>query len=71
MGSMFELTLAADRSYMLEDEDGEVTVQLTAASAGLYPMSTGITRLQARFVRHPERVDEALSTGTPIDAPTD
>ena len=70
VGSMFELTLAADRSYMLEDEDGEVTVRLTAASAGLYPMSTGITRLQARFVRHPEQVTEALAASEPIDAPT-
>ncbi len=68
-GSLFELTLAADRSYMLEDEDGQVTVQISAASAGAYPMSTGITRLHARFSGTPEQVDVALGTQTPLDAP--
>ncbi|MCB9676695.1 MAG: benzoyl-CoA-dihydrodiol lyase [Alphaproteobacteria bacterium] len=68
-GILFELTLAADRSYMLEDEDGEVTVQVTAASAGRFPMSTGITRLGARFVGTPEAIQAALDTDGPIDAP--
>jgi benzoyl-CoA-dihydrodiol lyase len=69
VGSLFEQVIAADRSYMLEDEDGDVTVQLTAASGGMYPMSTGITRLQARFVRHADKVAAALDHGAPVDGP--
>ena len=69
VGSLFEITLAADRSYMLEDDDGEVTIQVTNASAGPYLMSTGLTRLQARFQRDLTQVDRALGTDGPIDAP--
>ena len=70
VGSLFETTIAADRSYMLEDEDGAVTVQVTGASGGRFPMSTGLTRLQARFLRHPDKVEAALATnGEPTDAP--
>jgi benzoyl-CoA-dihydrodiol lyase len=67
VGSLFELVLAADRSYMLSGSD-EVAVRVTAASAGAYPMSTGITRLQARFAGEPARIGEALGTnGAPLD----
>jgi benzoyl-CoA-dihydrodiol lyase len=66
-GSLFELVLAADRSYMLAGDDA-VAVRVTAASAGAYPMSTGITRLQARFAGEPERIGQALATGgAPLD----
>ena len=64
VGSLFELVLAADRSYMRDD--GEVTVQVTAASGGAYPMSTGITRLRARFAGEPEAVGEVLAAGEPF-----
>ncbi|MCB9685799.1 MAG: benzoyl-CoA-dihydrodiol lyase [Alphaproteobacteria bacterium] len=69
-GSIFELLLSADRSYMLQDEDEAVTVRVTrAASDGAYPMATGITRLQARFAGEPEKVGEALQTdGEPLAA---
>ena len=70
VGSLFELTLAADRSYMLEDEDGEVTVQVTAASAGPLPMATRLTRLQTRYYGTPGQVGEVLSVGEPVAAPT-
>jgi benzoyl-CoA-dihydrodiol lyase len=69
VGTLFEITLGCDRSYMMEDEDGEVQVQLNDASAGLYPMSTGITRLRCRFMGEPSRADNALSEGGAIDAP--
>jgi benzoyl-CoA-dihydrodiol lyase len=69
-GILFELTLAADRSYMLEDEDGEVTVRITDASAGRFPMSTGMTRLGARFVGTPDDVAAALATDEALDAPS-
>ena len=68
-GSLFELVLAADRSFMLEDEDGQVTVRVSEASGGSFPMSTGITRLQARFMRDATQVGRALATDGPLDAP--
>lgn len=69
VGSLYEMTLAADRSYMLEDEDGEVTLQLTDASRGRYPMSTGISRLRARFLNDDSAFQKAMETDEAIDGP--
>ena len=69
VGSLFELALAADRSYMLEDEDGEVRIRLTAAQDGLYPMSTGMSRLACHFAGTPDKVGEVLALGDYVDAP--
>jgi benzoyl-CoA-dihydrodiol lyase len=56
-GSLFELALAADRSYMLlgafEDIDpgaAPATVTLGEMNLGLLPMGNGLTRLQTRFL---------------------
>ncbi len=69
-GILLELALAADRSYMLEDEDGEVTVTVSDAQAGAFPMSTGMTRLQARFPHDPAAVEAVLAErGEALDAP--
>ncbi len=68
-GSLFELALAADRSYMLEDDDGDVTVRVTAASAGMFPMATRISRLQCRYAGTPDKVTEVLELGEDIDGP--
>jgi len=68
-GSLFELTIAADRSYMLEDEDGAVKIQLSKASAGLYTMAIGESRLEVRFAGNPERVAEVLAIHEEIDGP--
>jgi benzoyl-CoA-dihydrodiol lyase len=66
VGSLFEMALASDRSYMLDD--GKVTLQVSKASSGVYPMSTGISRLQARFAGEPERIQQALESGEPLAA---
>jgi benzoyl-CoA-dihydrodiol lyase len=51
VGSLFELALAADRSYMLATSEGAPpTIELSPMNAGLLPMSTGLSRLQARFL---------------------
>jgi benzoyl-CoA-dihydrodiol lyase len=66
-GSLLELALAADRSYMLsglfEDADQDAspgmngaqaepaTVTVTEANLGALPMGNGLTRLQTRFYR--------------------
>src|SRR5436309_5719986 len=49
-GSLFELALAADRSYMLHDDDEKNVIALSPMNGGLLPMSNGITRLQTRFL---------------------
>ncbi len=67
-GSLFELALAADRSYMLEDDDGKVTVALSPANAGTMPMWTGLSRLQTRFYGEPAAVERALGVHDPIAA---
>jgi len=58
-GCLFELALAADRSYVLEAGDNP-KVALSPLNGGALPMSHGMTRLEARFQREPELVDRAL-----------
>ena len=62
-GTLLELALAADRSYMLDgarDGDGAppATVRLTAANFGAYAMPNGLSRLASRFLGDPGRVDD-------------
>ena len=52
-GTLFELALAADRSYMLDDPDRPVTITVGALSGGSYPMTHGPSRLEARFLGQP------------------
>jgi benzoyl-CoA-dihydrodiol lyase len=59
-GTLLEVALAADRSYMLDDPDRPVAVGLSRMSGGAYPMSHGLTRLEARFFGEPDRVHELL-----------
>ena len=67
-GSLFELALAADRSYMLDDADRPNAIALSPMNAGLLPMSTGLSRLQTRFLGKPELVTELLSETEAFDA---
>ena len=61
-GTLLEIVLAADRSYML---DGTVegsnlpaaTLGLTEMNFGPYPMGNGLTRLTTRFLSDPKHVD--------------
>ncbi|GAB4479637.1 MAG: hypothetical protein OHK0044_27220 [Burkholderiaceae bacterium] len=51
-GTLFELALAADRSYMLAASDAEARaphIAVTDANFGFYPLVTGQTRLARRF----------------------
>ena len=65
-GSMLEIALAADRIYMLDDPDGRNELRVSAMSAGPLPMSNGLTRLQSRFLREPERVSRVLEHEGPF-----
>ncbi len=60
-GSLFELALAADRSYMLSDSEERNAVALTALNGGAFPMSHGPSRLETRFLGEPGRAEKLLS----------
>jgi benzoyl-CoA-dihydrodiol lyase len=68
-GTLAELVLAADRSFMLEGtfEDAEddlppAELVLTDANDGWYDMSNGLTRLQSRFWGHDDAVEAARAS---------
>jgi benzoyl-CoA-dihydrodiol lyase len=67
VGSLFELALAADRAYMLDDPDQSNSIQLSGMNAGPLVMSNGLTRLQTRFYGRPELVERALAHDGPFD----
>jgi benzoyl-CoA-dihydrodiol lyase len=67
-GTLFEVALAADRSYMLYDVDRPVAIALTAMNAGAYPMSHGASRLGTRFLGDPERAATLAAEPKTYDA---
>ncbi|MBN9537305.1 MAG: benzoyl-CoA-dihydrodiol lyase [Reyranella sp.] len=75
-GTLFEMVLAADRSFMLDGVfEGSnlpaATVRLTAMNFGPYPMGNGLTRLATRFLAEPPHVDELKEEiGEALDAET-
>ena len=60
-GNLLELALAADRTYMLNNPKQKVEIATDDMNHSGLPMSNGLTRLQSRFLSHPEKVDEVLS----------
>ena len=73
-GTLLEVALAADRSYMLDGVfEGSnlpaATLRLTDMNFGPYPMGNGLTRLSTRFLSDPKHV-EALKDeiGEALDA---
>ena len=75
-GSLLELALAADRSYMLsgvfEDVDpgaDPAAVTVGPANLGPLPMGNGLPRLQTRFLGDPDALAAAeKSAGDPLEA---
>jgi benzoyl-CoA-dihydrodiol lyase len=67
-GTLFELALAADRSYMLDDAEQPNTIALSPMNGGPLRMSNGLTRLETRFLATPELVGELLAETEPFDA---
>jgi benzoyl-CoA-dihydrodiol lyase len=59
-GSLAELALAADRSYMLDDASRPTAITLGPLNAGPLPMSNGLSRLESRMLATPNRVKEIL-----------
>jgi benzoyl-CoA-dihydrodiol lyase len=66
-GTLFELALAADRSYMLDDPERPCSIALSGINGGVLPMSNGLSRLGTRFLGDPERVRNLLAEGHPFD----
>jgi benzoyl-CoA-dihydrodiol lyase len=70
-GTLAELVLAADRSFML-DGDGvqpAPSLTLTPANDGLHPMGNGLSRMACRFWGHPAQLQAALAhLGKPLPA---
>ena len=75
-GTLAELPLASDRSYMLiggRDGDNKppAAIALADANFGPYPMVNGLTRLASRFLASPDNVERAKAErGRMIDAET-
>ena len=78
-GSLLELALACDRSYMLalpepqanqgSDEAKAPKIAVADTNFGLYPMITGDSRLQRRFYNEPQALDAVRAKiGQALDA---
>jgi benzoyl-CoA-dihydrodiol lyase len=80
-GSLLELALAADRSFMLfgtflegtaEDVDPDASpaaITVGAANLGPLPMGNGLTRLQTRFLGDPDALTAVeKAAGEPLEA---
>ncbi|MFO0559289.1 MAG: 2,3-epoxybenzoyl-CoA dihydrolase [Polyangiales bacterium] len=65
VGTLFELSLASDRTYMRDDPDAENPpyVQLSVMNRGTFPMSNGLSRMQTRFYADMEKANK-LSEST-------
>ena len=74
-GTLAELVLAADRSFMLDgtlpdvEERGEATMRLTGMNLGPLPSVNGLSRLATRFWGRPEELAAATdAAGRDLDA---
>jgi len=80
-GTLLELALAADRSYMLADDTRPTRIALGPLNERWFPMANGLSRLETRFLGEPQaldkirahqgliRPDEALELGLVTFAP--
>jgi len=69
-GTLLELALAADRSYMLlaNDPAAGPHVTLSAVNFGMYSEVNGRSRIETRFCGEPEPIERLrAAAGTPLD----
>jgi benzoyl-CoA-dihydrodiol lyase len=57
-GSLLELALASDRSYMLNDPKRRNELAISDLNVTGLPMSNGLTRLQSRFFADSQKISE-------------
>ncbi|MGQ0502964.1 MAG: 2,3-epoxybenzoyl-CoA dihydrolase [Panacagrimonas sp.] len=70
-GTLLEVALAADRSYMQALPENAPSVQVSALNFGSYPMVNGKARLAQRFYDGAAEIDEVRATlGSAIDPAT-
>jgi benzoyl-CoA-dihydrodiol lyase len=73
VGSLFELALASDRIYMLDQApaEGGPEVILSEANFGLLPAVHGRSRIEARFYGDAKPLEAARAAiGAPLDCPS-
>src|SRR5215475_7392595 len=70
-GSLLELALGADRFYMLIDKDETIAVATSVANQGFLTMSSGLSRLDARFYGEPGRAQKVLARGSEGPIPSE
>lgn len=69
VGTLAELVLVADRSFMLEgtfydgpEDQQPASIRLTQANTGPYPMANGLSRLATRFWGRPDELEAARAS---------
>jgi benzoyl-CoA-dihydrodiol lyase len=69
-GSLLEIALCCDRTYMLDDPDRPIHVRLGPLNRGTFPMANGLSRLESRFHGDADGLKRVLETEGPIDPAT-
>jgi benzoyl-CoA-dihydrodiol lyase len=69
-GTLFELSLAADRTYLRDDPDADTpaSVRLSPMNGGIFPMANGLSRLQTRFLHDPAHAARLADAQEAYDA---
>jgi benzoyl-CoA-dihydrodiol lyase len=70
-GTLLELALGADRFYMKIDRDEAIRVSTSIANHGFHTMSSGLSRLDARFYGEPGRAQKVLARGSEGPIPSE
>jgi benzoyl-CoA-dihydrodiol lyase len=70
-GTLAELLLAADRSYMLDDPARPTRIGLGPLNHKWFPMANGLSRLETRFLGDPERLTRARNAAQELIGPED
>ena len=69
VGSLFELALASDRSYMLDDHDKSVYIEIGPLNGHHFLKANGLSRLATRFLGDGKSLKMAKEFKGPINAP--
>jgi benzoyl-CoA-dihydrodiol lyase len=70
-GVLLELALGADRFYTLIDSGEKIAVETSVANTGFMTMSTGLSRLDARFYGEAGRAQKVLARGAEGPIPSE
>jgi len=69
-GSLLEILLSADRSYVLDDTGAPTQFATSPLNGGALPLLDGRSRLDVRFYGESEKVQAVLEHRAPFDAQT-